>query len=54
MVAALLIIKYIDSFAANRIFILFGSALCFIFASIECKNKPLGIIEKLDFENEQC
>ena len=46
MVAALLIIKYVDNFFANCIFVLLGTSLCLIFAPVESKNKPLDIIEK--------
>lgn len=46
MVAALLIIKYVDNFFANCIFVLLGTSLCLIFAPVESKNKMLDILEK--------
>lgn len=46
MVVALLIIKYVDNFFANCIFVLLGTSLCLIFAPVESKNKSLDIIEK--------
>ncbi len=47
MIIALLFIKYTDVLAVNYIFILFGAVLCFIFAPVESRNKPLDMTEKI-------
>lgn len=46
MVIAMFIIKYVDGFVINCIFILFGTILCLIFAPVESKNKMLDKLEK--------
>lgn len=43
---SLLVIKYIDNFCINCIFILSGALLCMVLAPVESKNKPLDTAEK--------
>ncbi|MDE7138882.1 MAG: accessory gene regulator B family protein [Ruminococcus sp.] len=49
---SLLVIKYIDNFCINCIFILSGALLCMALAPVGSRNKPLDTTEKAEYRRK--